>query len=678
MRSAARWCAALSPGNACWNGKPLPRLKSSGQSRTPVDRYLALTPLVAVVVGVLVFLRHPESIFVALPILILWGLARGLTAWLNNPPQQARPQLTAEEDTFLRQLALKTWRYFNQFGGESHNYLIPDNVEEEGLFEAARVSPTNYGLLLNARQAAITFGYLTVPEFVELTEASLQTYDKLEKFRGHIYNWYDTRTLAPIRPITISSVDSGNLAASFYTLRTGCRSLLRAPLLDPALFSGIRDHWQLLTGLPDAPAGLKDLAPPAADASADAWIAWALTAVDAPEFVAPATGEASWWLAETRRRIRALVVVVGDYMPWLLPRFAPLLALPQLQGVAETAASVQTGAASALAADLDARIARAATSLASDSPLVLLAEELRIALGPAREGLKVLANGLKDLSSEAMRFATEMDFGFLMDKSRLLLSIGYEIERQHLHQACYDLLCSEARIAAFITVAKGEAPQQSWFKLGRIHTIAYGQPVLISWTGTMFEYLMPSIWMRSYPDTLVSRTLSGVVAIQRAFGKEHGIPWGISESGWAGIDDHGHYHYQAFGIPPIALKWDAVAGPVISPYSTCLALGIEPVEALRNLKRMAKMGWMGGYGFYEAADYQESTKTPKLVKEWMAHHQGMSLLAVLNLLYDNIVQDWFHANAHLEATQLLLHEKPMHEAALRAEFQAAQPRKKAS
>ena len=652
--------------------------ESAAKSRTPVDRYLALTPLVALIVGVLVFLRHPQSLLVALPILILWASAGGITAWLNNPPQQTRPKLTEEENTFLRQLALKTWRYFNQFGGESHNYLIPDNVEEENLFEAARVSPTNFGLLLNARQAAVTFGYLSIPEFVELTERSLQTYDKLEKFRGHIYNWYDTRSLVPIRPITISSVDSGNLAASFYTLRTGCRGLLREPLLDPGLFTGIRDHWQLLTSLPDAPAGLKALAPPAVDAKAEAWIAWALNTVEAPEFAAPAGGETAWWLAETHRRIRAVAGIVQDYMPWLLPRFAPLLDLSQLHGIAETAATVQTGLASALAADLDSRIARASTSLASDSPLVLLAEELRIALAPAREGLKALASGLKDLSAEAMRFATEMDFGFLMDKSRLLLSIGYEIERQHLHQACYDLLCSEARIAAFITVAKGEAPQQSWFKLGRIHTMAYGQPVLISWTGTMFEYMMPNIWMRSYPDTLVSRTLSGVVAIQRAFGKEHGIPWGISESGWAGKDDHGHYHYQAFGIPPIALKWDAVAGPVVSPYSTCLALGFEPVEALKNLKRMAKMGWTGAYGFYEAADYQESTKTPKLVLEWMAHHQGMSLLAVLNLLYDNIVQDWFHANAHLEATQLLLHEKPMHEAALKAEFQAAQPRKKAS
>jgi cyclic beta-1,2-glucan synthetase len=652
----------------------------SGSRRTPVDRYLAATPLVSVAVGLLIFWRRPESLLIALPILILWAFAGGITAWLNNPPKQTKPQLSTDEDLFLRQLALRTWRFFYQFGGESHNYLIPDNVEEEGLFEAARVSPTNYGLLLNARQAAVAFGYLTIPEFVSLTRHSLQTYDKLEKFRGHIFNWYDTRTLEPIRPITISSVDSGNLAASFYTLRSGCRSLVREPLLHPGLYSGIRDHWQLLTGLADAPDGLKGLEPPAVTAGAEAWISWGLATIDAPVFASAdrKSGEAGWWLAETHRLLHGLVTIVRDYMPWLLPRFAPLLALPQLQGVSETAAMVQTGSAGNLAAELDARIARASTSLASDSPLVVLTEELRIALASARERLKAVAVGLKDLSAEAMRFATEMDFGFLMDRSRLLLSIGYELERHHLHQACYDLLCSEARIAAFITVAKGEAPQQSWFKLGRTHTMAYGQPVLISWTGTMFEYLMPSIWMRSYPDTLVSRTLAGVVAIQRAFGKEHGIPWGISESGWAGKDDHGHYHYQAFGIPPIALKWDAVAGPVVSPYSTCLALGIEPVEALRNLKRMAKMGWTGDYGFYEAADYQESTKTPKLVKEWMAHHMGMSLLAVLNLLYDNIVQDWFHANAHLEATQLLLHEKPVHEAALRAEFQAAQPRKKAS
>ena len=547
------------------------------------------------------------------------------------------------------------------------------------MFEAARVSPTNFGLLLNARQAANTFGYLTIPEFVTLTERSLQTFEKLEKYRGHIFNWYDTRTLVPIRPMTISSVDSGNLAASFYTLRSGCRGLLRAPLLDPKLFTGIHDHWQLVAALPDAPAGLKSIAPPAANAGVNAWLAWSLGTVDSPVFTSlPVTSEAGWWLVELQQRMRAINLLLRDYMPWLLPQFAALFALPQLQGLREVASTILVGSASGWAIDLDSRLARSASALTADTAEAGLVGELRNALVPAREALKTLNRELQDLAAEAMRFATEMDFGFLMDKSRLLLSIGYEMETQHLHQACYDLLSSEARIAAFITVAKGEAPQQSWFKLGRTHTMAYGHAVLISWTGTMFEYLMPSIWMRSYPDTLVSRTLTGVVDIQRAFGREHGIPWGISESGWAGMDDHGHYHYQAFGIPPIALKWDAVAGPVISPYSTCLAHRKETVEEKRKFKTIAKLGWVGALGFYEAADYQESTKTPKLVREWMAHHQGMALLAILNLLHDNIVQDWFHANAHLEATQLLLHEKPIHPAALKAEFEAAQPRKKAS
>ena len=533
--------------------------ESSKSRSTPVDRYLALSPLVALVVAVLIFLRHTPALRVALPILLLWGFAPVITAWLNKSPQQTVPVWTGEEDTFLRELALKTWRYFNQFGGASHNYLIPDNVEEEGLFEAARVSPTNFGLLLNARQAANTFGYLTVPEFIVLTERSLQTYDKLEKFRGHIFNWYDTRTLAPIAPMTISSVDSGNLAASFYTLRTGCRALLREPLFDPRLFRGLHDHWQLLMSLPGAPESLKAVAPPALDADVQVWIAWIMSTADSSEFASSSSAdssEAAWWLAETQQRVVALAVIVSEYLPWLLPRFAPLLTLPPLQGVAEAATVMHPAASLALATDLEARIARAATSMAADSPLVPLAGELRMAIVPAREQLKTLVSQLGRLSSEAMRVATEMDFGFLMDRSRLLLSIGYEMERHHLHQACYDLLCSEARIAAFITVAKGEAPQQSWFKLGRTHTMAYGQAVLISWTGTMFEYLMPSVWMRSYPDTLMSRTLSGVVEIQRAFGREHGIPWGISESGWAGMDDQGHYHYQAFGIPPIALKWE--------------------------------------------------------------------------------------------------------------------------
>ncbi len=256
-----------------------------------------------------------------------------------------------------------------------------------------------------------------------------------------------------------------------------------------------------------------------------------------------------------------------------------------------------------------------------------------------------------------------------------MLSIGYDVPGRELHSACYDMLASEARIAAFISVAKGDLEQTSWFKMGRTHTLAYGHAVLLSWTGTMFEYLMPSLWMRSYPDTLMARTLAGVVEVQRAFAKRLGVPWGISESGYAELDDAGHYHYQAFGMPAIALKWDAIAGPVVSPYSSFLALGIHRAEALRNLRLMSKAGWQGAYGFYESIDYVQGRERPRLVREWMAHHQGMSLMALLNLLHDDACQRWFHANPHLQATELLLHEKPIREAALRREVKDAPARK---
>ena len=227
------------------------------------------------------------------------------------------------------------------------------------------------------------------------------------------------------------------------------------------------------------------------------------------------------------------------------------------------------------------------------------------------------------------------------------------------------MLASEARIATYIAVARGELSQQGWFKMSRVHTQAYGCSVLLSWTGTMFEYLMPALWMRSYPETLLSNSLLGAVGIQRAFAREHNLPvWGISESGYAAKTDQGHYHYQAYGIPQIALKWDATAGPVISPYSTFLALNVEPTASIRNLRRMADQGWTGAYGFYEAIDFTGGK--PEAVREWMAHHQGMCILGLLNLLEENAMQRWFYSNAQMRSVELLLHEKPMRDAAAKS------------
>jgi hypothetical protein len=295
-----------------------------------------------------------------------------------------------------------------------------------------------------------------------------------------------------------------------------------------------------------------------------------------------------------------------------------------------------------------------------------LTEQLRRDLVSARDRLRALVESLRKVSAEAGRLADNTDFAFLVNKDRLLLSIGYEFSTSKIHWACYDMLASEARIATYIAVARGELSQQGWFKMSRVHTQAYGCSVLLSWTGTMFEYLMPALWMRSYPDTLLSKSLLGAVEIQRAFARENNLPvWGISESGLAAKNDAGHYHYQAYGIPQIALKWDATAGPVVSPYSTFLALNVEPTASIRNLRRMAERQWTGAYSFYEAIDF--TGDKPEVVREWMAHHQGMCILGLLNLLEDNAVQRWFYSNAQMRSVELLLHEKPMRETAQKSE-----------
>jgi cyclic beta-1,2-glucan synthetase len=277
-------------------------------------------------------------------------------------------------------------------------------------------------------------------------------------------------------------------------------------------------------------------------------------------------------------------------------------------------------------------------------------------LPDAAQRLSQLATDIATIAAEAERHADAMHYDFLFVESRQLLSIGYDGAAHELHSACYDLLASEARIASFIAVSKGDIPQQSWFRLDRSHVMVNGLPVLLSWTGTMFEYMMPALWMRTFPNTLISRSLESAVRIQRDHVRN--IPWGISESGYAKRDPQGRYGYQAWGIPELALKYGAEDGPVISPYSTFLALSVLRKEAIANLRRMAAMNWMGPYGFYEAADYTQS-KQPELVLSWMAHHQGMCLLALTNLLKNNIVQHWFHSTPRVRAAELLLHEKSL-------------------
>lgn len=647
--------------------------ESETRKITPVDRYLALMPLVACVIAVMVyaFAQQRSAILVAAPILLAWCMSTVLTAWLNRPPREST-QLSAGDRAFLLGHALRIWRYFCEFGTGHHSYLIPDNVVEEGRIEAPRVSPTNVGLALNARQAACDFGFLTVPEFASLTQNSLTTIAGLQKFRGHLYNWYDTHTGQPIEANPfVSSVDSGNFVASLYTLHAGTKALLRQPLLSKQLFAGLRAHWELMQAQGKLPHLLAKLSLPGQSASPGEWLEW-MTAAESAFGSYPATAGAAgdrWWYAETEHRIHAIQTLVRDYLPWLQPQFAALRQRTEF-GINAKAEQVGIDEAIRFAEGLSGRLIPAGSaSNEAASPT----SQLHAMLPQAIRRLRELSVSLTAIADQAKRLADETEFGFLADPYRRILSIGYDVRQQKVHQACYDMLASEARIATFLAVARGDLPQQSWFKLARDYTQAFGVHVLISWTGTMFEYLMPSLWMRSYPNTLLSCTLDACVRVQQAFGNSHGIPWGISESGAARKNEAGDYHYFAYGIPQIALFYDAIAGPVVSPYSTFLALGVDPLEAIRNLRRMAASGAVGAYGFYEAVDYTVSTHRGELVKEWMAHHQGMSLMALLNCLHRNVAQEWFHANPLIQSSELLLHEMPVSKAALKAMLKEYNP-----
>jgi hypothetical protein len=247
-----------------------------------------------------------------------------------------------------------------------------------------------------------------------------------------------------------------------------------------------------------------------------------------------------------------------------------------------------------------------------------------------------------------------MDFKFLYQSRKKALSVGYDASSDRLEPSCYDLLASEARIAVFVAIAKGDIPQEAWFHLGRAHTLFRGERILLSWTGTMFEYLMPVLWMKQYPGTILDRSMKSVVRTQREYARRKGVPWGISECACIGETQSG-YGYAPFGIPDIAMKRATAARLVISPYSSFLAACVDPAPAIHNLRRMETYDWKGRYGFYEAIDY--SRAGGEVVRSWMAHHQGMSLLAIVNLLFDNPMQRYFHSEPHVLATELLLHER---------------------
>lgn len=625
--------------------------------RSSVADFLAemwVAPMTAVLLALAVWLLRPAELMQAAPLLLLWCASPWVGWWISRPFARDAQTLSPHQRSFLQASARRTWRYFAQFVSAEDHWLPPDNFQEHPAQQiATRTSPTNIGMALLANQAAYDLGYIGAGELLTRTANSLGTMEKLERYRGHFYNWYDTRSLELLRPQYISSVDSGNLSGSLLTLQAGLLELRTHPILTARVFQGLQDTLQALQeslaasvepesfgwlavwqqklqalSLPDdAPLSL---------AAADAALA-ELQAMTVMQDVraTESNDESAYWIAAFERQIASLREDIGV----LVPDLSRHIDMPTLSSLAEET-MVQTGAFPSAPASMVARYPAAVGRLALIDELVARCSEL-----------------------------ATMDFEFLYDTASDLLSIGYDVGERRRDPACYDLLASEARLASFLLIAEGQLPQKHWFSLGRLLTSHSGDVSLISWSGSMFEYLMPRLMMPSYDNTLLDQTYRAAVSRQIEYGRQRGVPWGISESCYYATDMHQVYQYRAFGVPGLGFKRGLADDLVIAPYASALALIVTPQEACQNLQRLANEGFLGPYGFYEAVDYTPSRVPPgkqhAVVRAFMAHHQGMSLLAFADVLMGSPTQRRFMSIPSVKATALLLQERlPKHGATL--------------
>ena len=603
--------------------------------------YRAMIRVPVIVLGLCIWLLwvHPSAAALAIPFLVLWMLSPVIARQISLPPaESALRQLSSGDVERLRLTARRTWRFFETFVGPDDHFLPPDNFQDDPEpLVAHRTSPTNIGMYLLSSVAAHDFGWIGTLEMVERLEATMATITALEHHRGHLYNWYDTRDLHPLDPAYVSTVDSGNLASHLLTLAGACRAMINAPLVNEAALAGIGDAvrltWDAVAARPTDRRG---------QILTHRQLDDALDAVTQDSLGSP---DAEGWPA----RLEALTTDAGNLSD-VANAFVAERGLAQDGAVPTWAAAVKH------AVDSHRRdLTIVSGSVGSHLSLA------QLALADEGGAAANLVARLGALAVNAARAFADMDFRFLFDPTRQLFSIGFRVADNTLDSGYYDLLASEARMASFLAIAKGDVPSEHWFHLGRAMTPVRRGSALISWSGSMFEYLMPALVMRAPAGSLIGNTNRLVVARQIRYATTLGLPWGISESAFNARDLAQNYQYSSFGIPGLGLRRGLSEDLVIAPYATALAAMLVPAEAVRNFAKLAVAGAGGDYGFRESLDYTHRRvpegQTVAIVNSYMAHHQGMSLVAIDNVVNDNAMVTRFHADPIVEAAELLLHER---------------------
>lgn len=628
--------------------------------------------------GALIFgtvsLANPQAELLALPFCFLWLIAPFIVYIIDKPIDKSLVNKISNNDQkVLRKIARRTWRYFDEFVGPKTHWLPPDNYQTALNIEIAqRTSPTNIGLWLLAVMSAYDFKYITCDILIDKTLATIRELKKLERHEGHFLNWYDIQSLEPLFPRYVSTVDSGNFLASIWTLKQGMYEMISLPILPPDALEGIRDTYEILHEMINAKTDeihrilhthtSNDLLPFIATVKNALKIVQGLTFEEDKEY----------WLREIETQLNAWDAIISRYFSWV--EILSSLSIEQLQLIDPQASQLMY---QALSQKISLEIVANKDFLASFDRLITAAQrsdlpkeiqtwgkKLQEALATAQwfagEKLGLVAELIKEID----QFSQEMNLKFLYNSDRKLFVIGYNVDDRRLDTSYYDLITSEARIASLVGIAKEDVPLDHWWALGRVYSIAHKRKVLLSWGGTMFEYLMPLIFNKYYPDSLIGEACDAAVACQIAYGKKRGIPWGISESAFSAIDSHRIYQYKSFGIPGLGLKRGLEDDLVVSPYSSALALAVAPKGAIQNLKKMAEKGHMnlmGKYGYYDAVDFtrKRSSRGERgvIVYVYMAHHQGMVLASINNILNNDTLIKRFHKDPRICGVNSLLYER---------------------
>ncbi|HEY8024447.1 MAG TPA: glucoamylase family protein [Burkholderiaceae bacterium] len=623
--------------------------RSDDNSLASSFRNMWFSPLLAVAGVAALFVLHPLALLSAAPFLLAWFFAPAIAWRISQPRADKEVQLDVDQAVYLRRLARKIWAFYETLVGPEDNWLPPDNIQERPIAVVAhRTSPTNIGLALLANLAAYDFSYISTGQLIERTSDTVRTMLAMDRYHGHFYNWYDTQSLKPLLPMYISTVDSGNMAGHLATLRPGLLDLIDQPILGARWILGIEDTFKVVQGLAGSARETHYLQFRSYLDAAEGEGGNKLRAgyrhlqqltLEAQSLVASLESDAefqlAWWTQALERHCRALRDELVFLAPWCVETVdvedsSGMDEMPTLRGLRDIVAQDHESAT---------------------------ADGLRES-GRARARARIIK--IEELARQVEELA-QMDCELLYDETTHLLSIGYLVAEQRADVGSYDLLASEARLCTFVMIAQGRMPQDGWFALGRQLTIAGGDPILLSWSGSMFEYLMPLLVMPNYDNTLLDQTYRAVVQRQIEYGAQRDVPWGISESGFYTFDAALNYQYRAFGVPGLGLKRGLGDDLVVAPYASMLALMVAPEEACLNLQRLSASGFEGKFGLYEAIDYTASRlprgQSRAVIQSFMAHHQGMGLLSLAYHLLDRPMQKRFESDPVFQATLLLLQER---------------------